>query len=185
METGGSRASGSGRSERAIDLVFWLLAFALMAGLAAAVAWVLSNASFTLREVPYEDDAVGAGVLVPTAPAREPVPADAASPTGAPGADDSDASGVVPAGWARQPAPYYPERAVRLGIEAGEVVLVCDAFSSGELGDCEVLRESPPRAGFADAALASMRQARVTPRTVDGMPVAGRVRFTLRFKLEP
>lgn len=149
---------------------------AVLVGLAAAIAWYLSNSTFTLREVTLEDDSVDVE-LIPVAPAPPPVDP--------PPARDDEPEGAAPAMWARQPAPDYPARAARRGIEAGQVTLLCQTFASGEIGDCEVLHESPEDAGFATAALASMRQARVTPRRVDGSPEAGRIRFTIRFQIAP
>ena len=184
MATGGPETSGSGPSGRGLDLAVWALVIAALIGLAGAVAWYLSNATFTIREVTWEDDAVDVE-LIPVAPAPRSIPAEPSPSAGPPTARDLDAEGVAPTMWARQPAPLFPARAARQGIEAGQVSLLCQAFASGEIGDCEVLDESPADGGFAGAALASMRQARVTPRHVDGNPVASRIRFTIHFRIAP
>ncbi|MBX9460362.1 MAG: energy transducer TonB [Brevundimonas sp.] len=140
--------------------------------------------TFAIRDVTWEDDQVDVE-LIPVAPAPRPVALESPPPVDTPPARDDDAEGAAPAMWARQPAPDYPARAARRGIEAGQVTLLCQTFASGEIGDCEVLHESPEDVGFALAALASMRQARVTPRRIDGSPVAGRIRFTIRFQIAP
>lgn len=175
METGGPGTSGSGRPGRGLDFAVWALVIAGLVGLAAAVAWYLSNATFTLPEITFEDDPIDVELLVPVAPAAEPSPSDRAP----------DVEGVTPPSWIRQPAPHYPELALRRGVEAGAVVLRCEAMASGSMGACEVLRESPPGVGFAEAALASTRQARIEPRTVDGVRTDSRITYTIRFQLAP
>lgn len=185
METGGPETSGSRRPGRGIDIAVWTAVIAVLIGLAAAIAWYLSNATFIIREVTYEDDAVDVELLEPGEPPLRPRPAEPPSSADATAAPGAGAEGVAPTRWARQPAPFYPEVAARRGIEAGQVLLLCDAFASGEVGACEVLNESPTGAGFAEAAVASMRQARVSPRSVDGTPVNSRIRFTIRFRIAP
>lgn len=184
METGGPETSGSGRQGRGLDVAVWVMVVAGLIGVAGAVAWFLSNASFTLPELTWEDDAVDVE-LIPVAPAPRSIPAESPPPADPPAARDHDPEGAAPTMWARQPAPLYPARAARRGIEAGQVSLLCQAFASGEIGDCEVLHESPADAGFAQAALASMRQARVTPRRVGETSVASRIRFTIHFRIAP
>ena len=61
------------------------------------------------------------------------------------------------------------------------VRLRCETYASGRIGDCAVLSETPAGVGFAEAALASMRDARVLPRSSDGVPTDSRIRFTSRF----
>lgn len=184
MATGGPETSG-GRPGRGLDAAVWALVIAALVALAAAFAWYLSNATFTIREVTYEDDSVDLEVLIPVAPAPES-PIEDLPPSGeAAATGDPNAGGVALPAWVRQPAPLYPELALRRGVESGDVALVCVALASGRMGDCEVLRESPPGAGFAEAAVASTRQARIEPRRIDGVRTDSRVAFTIRFRLAP
>lgn len=87
--------------------------------------------------------------------------------------------------WVRRPRPDYPERAMRNGVEAGFVVLRCESLAEGVLGVCEVLEEGPPGQGFAEAAMASTREARLAARQMDGRPTDGTVTFTVRFVMAP
>jgi protein TonB len=84
--------------------------------------------------------------------------------------------------WSRQPAGEFPERAMSRGIESGQVVMNCLVSPNGSLSDCNVVSESPSGAGFAQAAQAGARRARLSPRTVDGAAVGARVTFTTRFR---
>lgn len=178
MATGGPETSG-GRPGRGLDAAVWALVIASLIGLAAAVAWFLSNAAFTFPEIAFEDDSVDLEVLIPVAPAPEP-------PAGAPAATrDPDLPGVTLPKWTRLPAPLFPALAQSRGIERGEVQLVCEALASGELGACEVLRESPPGAGFAEAALDAARAARVEPYSIDGFRTDSRIAYTVRFRMAP
>lgn len=179
METGGPDSSGDERpSGRGLDLAVWAAVIAVLVGLAAAIAWYLSNSTFTLREITFEDDSADLEILIPVAPAPEP-PAEPAA------ASLPNAEGVTPPVWTRTPAPLYPEKALRRGIEQGEVTLRCAALASGRLDACEVVSESPPGAGFAEAALASTRQARVEPRRIDGVGTDSRITYTVRFRTAP
>lgn len=197
MTTGGPETSGGGRPRRGVDLLFWLLAIALLVGMAAAIAWTLSNTSFKLREVTYEDDAVDAELLIPVA--TEPPPAESGADAASPGDPAPDLApleerpanrgaaprGVAPTRWARQPAPLYPALAASRGVDRGDVTLRCEALASGELGACEIMSESPPGVGFGEAALASMREARVQPRSIDGFRTDSRIAFAVRFRMAP
>jgi len=187
METGGPEASGGGRPGREVDIAVWLLVIAALIGLAAAVAWFLSNAVFAIREITYSD-AADFEVLIPVAPAPESSPLKPPAPDPAPKgpstAGGPDAGLVLPK-WTRQPAPLYPDLALSRGIDRGDVTLRCEALASGELGACEILRESPPNAGFGEAALASIREARVQPRSIDGFRTDSRIAFTMRFRMAP
>ena len=181
MEGRGPETSQGTGTGRGLDLLVWGLTIAGMVAVAAGVAYVLSSASFSLPEIAYRDETVDFE-LIPVAPAEEsplaeaPVAEVAAAP-------ERSAAALVR--WARQPMPDYPWQAADRGIEQGEVVLMCAALVSGRLDACEVVEETPPGAGFGEAALASTRDARVTPRTVDGAPGDGSVRFTIRFRMAP
>lgn len=86
--------------------------------------------------------------------------------------------------WARQPTVEFPERATSRGIESGRVVLNCLVNANGSMSDCNVVSEDPAGAGFAAAAQAGARRARLSPRTVDGAAQGARVNFTMRFQQE-
>ena len=81
METGGTETPGGGRPGRGLDLAVWGLVIAALIGLAAAVAWSLSTASFKLRDITFEDDSVDFE-LIPVAPTPEPPPPAAGTPQG-------------------------------------------------------------------------------------------------------
>lgn len=177
MEGRGPETSGDDRAGRGLDTLVWALTIAGMIAVAAGVAYYLSNSSFTIREVTYSDETVEYD-LIPVAREGERPPAEA---SGA----DGDAEPTRPVSWVRQPAPNFPLRAAARGVERGDVVLRCTALATGEVDDCQVVEEAPPGVGFGEAALASMPEARVTPRTVDGVPVDGSIRFTVRFRMAP
>ena len=85
--------------------------------------------------------------------------------------------------WSSRPAGEFPERALSRGIESGVVQLECTVNANGSVSGCTILSESPSGSGFGQAAISGARRARLTPRSVDGVAVGGRVRFTTRFAL--
>ena len=179
MGSEGPSSFSSERSGRGLDIAVWVLVVSALVGVAAAVAWFLSTSHFVIRTVTYSDEATSPVELIPVAPAPEPTATDPLV------AREEDADGVAPPRWARQPAPFFPDRAARRGIDRGEVELVCEAYASGRVGACTVLSETPPGARFAEAALASMGDARVLPRRGDGVPTDSRIRFVIHFRLAP
>lgn len=90
--------------------------------------------------------------------------------------------------WARLPkaeevADYYPLAAARNGLE-GEATIACVVTRTGTLEECMVLSETPPGAGFGQAAVAMTQVFRMTPKTVNGEAVGdGTVRLPIRFAL--
>jgi protein TonB len=90
--------------------------------------------------------------------------------------------------WLSQPTAaemsrFYPQRDIDLGV-AGQVSLLCGVVASGKLADCRVVGETPPNAGFGDAALKLSAFFRMTPRTIDGEPVdGGQTRISIAFRL--
>lgn len=90
---------------------------------------------------------------------------------------------VVRPGYTRQPAPEFPDRAIVNGISEGAVTLKCVAETTSFVSGCEVLHETPANMGFGQAALYSTRRARIRPMTVDGVPEASFIQFTIRFSL--
>lgn len=84
--------------------------------------------------------------------------------------------------WRRLPEPDYPEAAVRLG--AGLVVFSCISAGDGRLIDCRTERESHHRRyGFGDAALKSLRNARIAPAEEGGPPAGRLIIATIRFRI--
>ena len=177
MEGRGPETSGDDRAGRGLDTLVWALTIAGMIAVAAGVAYYLSNSSFKLREVTYRDETVDYE-LIPVARESERPPAEASSV-------DGEAEPTRPVRGVRQPTPNFPWRAAARGVERGDVVLRCMATATGEVDACTVVEETPPGVGFGQAALASMPDARVTPREVDGVPVPSSIRFTIRFRMEP
>lgn len=87
--------------------------------------------------------------------------------------------------WERRPAPNYPLDAQQLHLREGFARLSCYANANGSLSDCRIESESTPGAGFGGAALASMRDARITPGSA--APLHGEDRrlltFVVRFQM--
>lgn len=156
----------------------WILAILAIAFLVVA-AFYFSGARFTLREVTYSDEEPVEDVIEPI-----PAPAPAASPQAAPrttiGPDGELLSAPV---WVRAPVAVYPEQAYRLRFERGDVKLRCETLATGEFGACEVLSEVPEGGGFAEAALAATRAARVKPYSIDGFETDSSVEFAVRFRM--
>lgn len=94
--------------------------------------------------------------------------------------------------WVRRPtdeevADYYPLAAARDGLE-GQATIQCAVTRMGTLEQCLILSETPPGAGFGQAAVAMAPGFRMTPMTVNGEAVdGGTVRLPIRFilPLEP
>ncbi|MEK7427348.1 MAG: energy transducer TonB [Pseudomonadota bacterium] len=90
--------------------------------------------------------------------------------------------------WLRRPsgediARYYPDRALRMGVE-GRATLSCTVTTSGGLEGCGVVGESPEDQDFGAAALRMSRLFKMRPMTRDGAPVSGgTVRIPIRFVL--
>jgi TonB family protein len=95
------------------------------------------------------------------------------------------ATTVVLPGFARQPAAEFPDRAFADGISEGAVTLKCVAETTGWVSGCEIVAESPAGAGFGQAAVTSMRRARIRPLMIDGATEPSFIQFTLRFGMEP
>jgi len=80
-------------------------------------------------------------------------------------------------------AIVYPPRARRSNIE-GIVRLELFIDRQGNITDLRLLREDPPRQGFGEAALHAFRGIRaIRPAEINGVPVAVRFRYDLRFTL--
>lgn len=154
------------RDSRLSDLAAWAIVLALMAAVAGGVAWLFHWAASQ-----------------PTLESSDVVLDIAAAPPPAT-ADDMGQMIRNPA-WAVRPTIQYPEAAARAGVEEGRVELTCEAMADGRIGACKTISETPPGHGFAAAADAGMRTARVHPHQIDGVSTDARIHFTTRFVVEP
>ncbi len=87
--------------------------------------------------------------------------------------------------WLRRPSNlqiYYPRRAIQNEIN-GDVVLDCLVTISGAL-NCSVVSETPPQWGFGAAALRIAADHRMEPAVRNGVPVEGRYRMRVPFRVE-
>ncbi|RZJ19594.1 MAG: hypothetical protein EON91_00700 [Brevundimonas sp.] len=83
--------------------------------------------------------------------------------------------------WASPPRAEYPPVAQMNNATEGLAVISCFAAPNGRLSECRADYAAPAGYGFDEAALTSMRRARVTPHEdTSPRPVA----FTMRFRLQ-
>lgn len=88
---------------------------------------------------------------------------------------------IVNPAWERSPPVQYPDRALARGGVEGRVTAQCRVETTGGLTGCEILSETPEGLGFGEAVLDQASKSIVRPRTVDGVPEAGIMRWTVRF----
>ena len=167
----------------------------------ALVGIYLYQNKFKLKEFNYVDDSVDVELVeLPPPVYIEPTKKDerqeyTGPPVVVPGPPPPPAPPAPPAApprqavttnvsWGRRPAPEFPQRAQDRGIEAGSVTLLCTVGANGSASNCSVVSETPSGAGFGQEALRSMRSARFSPSTVDGVAQGGQARFTVRFQLQ-
>ena len=80
-------------------------------------------------------------------------------------------------------AIVYPSNARRLNIE-GMVTLELFIDRNGTITDVRVMRETPLNRGFGEAAVNAFRGIRaIRPAELNGVPVAVRFQYNLRFVL--
>lgn len=87
--------------------------------------------------------------------------------------------------WLRTPRDlqsYYPRRAMRAEVE-GDVLLDCLVTTQGAL-QCVVVSETPANWGFAAAAVRISNDYRMSPAMRGGVPVEGRYRMRVPFRVE-
>lgn len=106
----------------------------------------------------------------------------AAAPVMAPGTEADRAPD-----WLIKPdgdriARYYPERAMREGVEGGATI-VCVVRTDTLLHDCAVQSETPANDGFGDAAVKLAGEMRMAPAIRQGLPVEAQVRVPLAFRM--
>jgi protein TonB len=80
-------------------------------------------------------------------------------------------------------ALVYPPIALRSGIE-GTVYLEIFVDRQGEVKQITVLRENPPNRGFGEAAVNAFRRLKGKPAEANGVPVAVRYRYPVRFTIK-
>jgi len=174
----GPGARGAGRRRRGPwGRRLWRIVALVVVALLFVVYFV--GATFTLKEVSYTDDSVDLEIIEPLTP---PVAQPASPP---PPSVGPNGEVVRPPAWVKVPVPVFPALAMRRGVEQGVVVLRCETLATGEFGACEALSETPPGAGFAEAAIAATRQARVRPYSIDGFETDSSVTFNVRFRPPP
>ncbi|WP_420471770.1 TonB family protein [Brevundimonas sp. FT23042] len=88
---------------------------------------------------------------------------------------------IVNPAWERAPLVVYPERAMARGAPEGRVTAQCRLEPTGVLTECVILSETPADLGFGQAILDQAAQAKIRPRTVDGVPEATIMRWSVRF----
>lgn len=103
-----------------------------------------------------------------------------------PGTDASQAPALaVPDdAWIQRPAPNFPQRAQSRRVFEGVVQMTCEVAPSGDFRRCDVLSESTRGAGFGQAAVEAMQQARfrITP---EGPQPGDRSPVSIRFYFPP
>ncbi|MDR0708220.1 MAG: TonB family protein [Treponema sp.] len=77
----------------------------------------------------------------------------------------------------------YPAIALRSGVE-GAVILELFIDNKGEIRRINVLKEDPSDRGFAEAAVNAFRNITAVPAESNGVAVAVRYRYPVRFKIK-
>jgi protein TonB len=82
---------------------------------------------------------------------------------------------------ADQVGRLYPSRAIDEG-KGGRAVLLCEILTTGDVSNCSLVEETPKGYRFGDAAQAMTRYFKLSPRSVDGVSIAGsKVRIPIVF----
>lgn len=89
----------------------------------------------------------------------------------------------VPLTWLERPRPHFPTAMMDRGVEQGSVRLACRISAEGKVKACRVVEETTPGLGMAEAAVASMCDARLQPMTVGGEPQPATMKVTISFRM--
>ena len=82
---------------------------------------------------------------------------------------------------ADQVGRLYPGRAMDEG-KGGKAVLLCEVLTTGDVSNCSLVEETPKGYRFGEAAQAMTRYFKLSPRSVDGVSIAGsKVRIPIVF----
>lgn len=100
-----------------------------------------------------------------------------------------DARKLTKPRWIRTLSPegmasVYPEAAIKAGVRAGQGAATCTVTATGELSNCQAVRESPAGLDFGAAAIKAAGIMRMNPWTkegdsVDGLVITLPISFTL------
>ena len=108
----------------------------------------------------------------------------AAAPVMAPGTEADRAPGWLVKPDGERIARFYPDRAMREGVE-GRVVIACTVETDTRLHDCRIEAETPAGYGFGAAALKLSDEMRLAPAIRNGVPVEAAVKVPLAFNVPP
>lgn len=174
LPKGGRRPSGAVRLLQVV--LIWGLIVGIMVGVACVIGGVLRDS------VPLIDQQLAQMRSSTSVAYASPddVRNNATGGTDLPRPYVVDGHTITNPAWVAVPSPVYPFSAMD-GMQSGRVALACEVAATGRLDACQITEEEPTGQGFGAAALEATRAARLAPRTVDGIPVGGKIRFTMRF----
>lgn len=153
-----------------VDFGAWAFAIVLCLGFAGAATWTAFRLTDTTDWT--SDDLVENAERTVEPPPPPPPP---------PMLRVQDGAMIANPSWRIRPEPEFPRWTL---ARSGSAQLECQVSATGEITSCVILGETPARQGFGKAAVAAALKARLNPRTIDGVPTSGRVRFNCRFALE-
>lgn len=166
------------RPSRTLRILQVVMIWGLILGLLVGLAWII--AGVWRDSMPLIERRLAQMRSTTTVAAARPLPGESDPPA----TRVVDGHTITSPAWVTVPSPVYPY-SPGTGMRSGRVSLACDVAPTGRLGACTIVEEVPQGQGFGSAALEATRTARMAPRTVDGVPTGGTVRFTMRFEPAP